>query len=236
MSFYRWDSFFVCHGSLILINRCFFFSYLVWNTICPFLCLSGCRPYPFYAVDLHPCFLFQNHRIFTSSHSRVKQILCMSAICTDLFFSMHCMLNKTLLLLGRWHRGGDYITVGKIYLVMRFSMQLTWWAFAFGVAAGHVFASKFNAELKNDFLHFSMKLLLFLTVLIVITGFYYAHDINLLVNRLSDPDLDQCMKWTMLAFLPANLSYIYGALYQAIHLKSVLFSFIYLYCDCEPSL
>ncbi|HMS29945.1 MAG TPA: oligosaccharide flippase family protein [Saprospiraceae bacterium] len=227
MSFYRWDSFLSVMDRLILIISGALFllipglkhylsiSLFVWmQTVSLGLTLLICIIVFFSKKPSDLSIHF--------SHSRVKQIFVACLPFALIYFFNALYAKQDLLLLGRWHSGGDYI-VGKYTLVMRFFDAANMVSLAFGgLLLGMFSRQKFNAELKNDFLHFSMKLLLILTVLIVITGFYYAHDINLLVNRLSDPDLDQCMKWTMLAFLPASLSYIYGALYQAIHLEKRL--------------
>ncbi|MCC6816064.1 MAG: hypothetical protein IT267_06595 [Saprospiraceae bacterium] len=86
-----------------------------------------------------------------------------------------------------------------------------------------MFSKLYNQKNElHELLVNSMKYLFILSVGIGIAGYFYAEDINRLLNRSNDIVQIKLISYLCLAFIPGSLNYILGAYYQANHLENKL--------------
>ncbi|MBK6544985.1 MAG: polysaccharide biosynthesis C-terminal domain-containing protein [Saprospiraceae bacterium] len=233
LGFYKTDSFISILDRILLIALG---SFLLWHTA--FSNYIGIQSFIWIqtislSLTLVTAVLFVakkqlNISIKWLKFSEVKKILlaCLPFAGIYLFSSLYNKID--VFLIGRIMEKGEHES-GIYAASMRLFEASSMISLAFGSLLLAMFSVLYNDQNKlSDLFKMSMNLLVSLTLSIVLVSCFYSSEIMNLLYHQSDLYWSTTFSLCMLAFIPASLNYIYGALFQAIHKENKLLFYYFI--------
>lgn len=128
-------------------------------------------------------------------------------------------------LIGKWLENGDE-QAGIYAASMRIFEASSMVSLAFGSLLLAMFSVLYkDVEKLTELLKMSLNLLFAFTIAVVTSSCFYAKELMNLLYHQNNTYWEFIFCLVMLAFLPASMNYIFGALFQAIHKEKQLYMF-----------